>query len=56
MSPAANSGRTRPGDVARSFDAHARRYDQLVGANPGYHEHLRMSAERMALPLSLIHI
>jgi len=50
VSPSANSSRTRPGDVARSFDAHARRYDQLVGANPGYHEHLRMSAERMALP------
>ncbi len=25
-------------------------YDKLVGANPGYHEHLRMSAQRMGLP------
>jgi ubiquinone/menaquinone biosynthesis C-methylase UbiE len=36
--------------VARSFDVHARTYDKLVGANPGYHEHLRMSAKRMGLP------
>ena len=39
-----------PGDLARSFDRHARGYDRLVGANPGYHEHLRMSARRMGLP------
>jgi ubiquinone/menaquinone biosynthesis C-methylase UbiE len=36
--------------VARSFDAHARTYDKLVGSNPGYHEHLRLTAKRMGLP------
>jgi ubiquinone/menaquinone biosynthesis C-methylase UbiE len=38
------------GGVARSFDAHAHTYDKLVGANPGYHAHLRLSAKRMGLP------
>jgi ubiquinone/menaquinone biosynthesis C-methylase UbiE len=38
------------GNVARSFDRHAQSYDKLVGANPGYHEHLRMSTQRMGLP------
>jgi ubiquinone/menaquinone biosynthesis C-methylase UbiE len=46
--PRANA--VRPGEVARSFDRHARSYDRLVGANPGYHEHLRISAKRMGLP------
>jgi ubiquinone/menaquinone biosynthesis C-methylase UbiE len=36
--------------VARAFDVHAHTYDRLVAANPGYHEHLRMSARRMGLP------
>lgn len=36
-------------NVSRSFDDHARSYDRLVGANPGYHEHLRLSAKRMGL-------
>ncbi len=36
--------------VARAFDVHARSYDKLVNANPGYHEHLRLSAKRMGLP------
>lgn len=36
--------------VARTFDAHARSYDKLVGANPGYHEHLRLTTRRMGLP------
>lgn len=36
-------------DVTRAFDAHAAKYDRLVGANPGYHEHLRLSAKRMGL-------
>lgn len=35
--------------VSRSFDVHATSYDRLVGANPGYHEHLRLSARRMGL-------
>jgi ubiquinone/menaquinone biosynthesis C-methylase UbiE len=37
-------------DVVKSFDLHARSYDKLVAANPGYHEHLRLSARRMGLP------
>lgn len=37
-------------DVPDAFDAGADAYDGLVGANPGYHEHLRLSAERMQLP------
>lgn len=41
--------RITPADVSRSFDVHARSYDKLVGANPGYHEHLRLSARRMGL-------
>jgi ubiquinone/menaquinone biosynthesis C-methylase UbiE len=39
-----------PAGVPRAFDAHARSYDRLVGSNPGYHEHLRLSARRMGLP------
>jgi ubiquinone/menaquinone biosynthesis C-methylase UbiE len=42
-------GRIGPSNVARAFDEHARSYDRLVGANRGYHEHLRMSARRMGL-------
>ncbi|MBA2323126.1 MAG: class I SAM-dependent methyltransferase [Pseudonocardiales bacterium] len=36
--------------VPEAFDAAARGYDRLVGANPGYHDHLRLSAQRMRLP------
>ena len=36
--------------MSRAFDAHARSYDKLVGSNPGYHEHLRLSTRRMGLP------
>lgn len=36
--------------VPDAFDAAARGYDLLVGANPGYHEHLRLSAQRVGLP------
>jgi ubiquinone/menaquinone biosynthesis C-methylase UbiE len=39
-----------PSDVAATFDAGASSYDALVGANPGYHAHLRISAQRMRLP------
>lgn len=39
-----------PYDVPDAFDAGAQAYDGLVGANPGYHKHLRMSAQRMQLP------
>jgi ubiquinone/menaquinone biosynthesis C-methylase UbiE len=37
-------------EVPAAFDAHAESYDKLVGANPGYHEHLRMSVRRMRIP------
>jgi ubiquinone/menaquinone biosynthesis C-methylase UbiE len=37
-------------DLPAAFDAGAAAYDGLVGANPGYHRHLRMSAQRMGLP------
>lgn len=36
--------------VPAAFDAGAAAYDRLVGANPGYHDHLRLSAERMNVP------
>lgn len=36
--------------VPAAFDAGAFAYDRLVGANPGYHEHLRLSARRLRLP------
>ena len=37
-------------DIPGAFDAGAPAYDKLVGANPGYHAHLRLSAQRMRLP------
>jgi ubiquinone/menaquinone biosynthesis C-methylase UbiE len=36
--------------VPSAFDVGAAAYDRLVGANPGYHAHLRMSARRMRIP------
>ena len=39
-----------PAVVPEAFDSAARGYDRLVGANPGYHEHLRLSTRRMGLP------
>lgn len=36
--------------VPARFDQDAASYDRLVGANPGYHEHLRLSARRLGLP------
>ncbi|MGV0791820.1 class I SAM-dependent methyltransferase [Mycolicibacterium sp. XJ1819] len=39
-----------PADIPAAFDAGASAYDSLVGANPGYHAHLRISAQRMGLP------
>jgi ubiquinone/menaquinone biosynthesis C-methylase UbiE len=36
--------------VPSAFDQDATSYDRLVGANPGYHEHLAKSAERLRLP------
>jgi ubiquinone/menaquinone biosynthesis C-methylase UbiE len=38
------------GDIPGAFDVSAPAYDKLVGANPGYHSHLRLSAQRMRLP------
>ncbi|KMO67639.1 class I SAM-dependent methyltransferase [Mycolicibacterium chlorophenolicum] len=37
-------------DVPDAFDAGAGAYDGLVGANPGYNEHLLLSAQRMQIP------
>lgn len=37
-------------EVPGAFDGGAQDYDRLVGANPGYHDHLRMSARRMRIP------
>ena len=42
--------RLEPAGVPQEFDHAARAYDRLVGANPGYHEHLRLTVQRMALP------
>lgn len=36
-------------EVPAAFDAGSAAYDGLVGANPGYHRHLQMSAQRMRL-------
>ncbi|MCT7660840.1 class I SAM-dependent methyltransferase [Mycobacterium deserti] len=38
-----------PADIPAAFDAGAPSYDKLVDANPGYHEHLLISARRMRL-------
>jgi ubiquinone/menaquinone biosynthesis C-methylase UbiE len=36
--------------VPAAFDAGAAAYDRLVGANPGYHANLRLTARRMRVP------
>ncbi|WP_133827087.1 class I SAM-dependent methyltransferase [Actinomycetospora succinea] len=36
--------------VSAQFDQDAASYDRLVGANPGYYDHLRLSARRLELP------
>ena len=36
-------------DIPGAFDAGAPAYDKLVATNPGYHAHLKLSAQRMAL-------
>lgn len=36
--------------VPQAFDVVARTYDLLTGANPGYHRHLRDSAQRLGAP------
>ncbi|MGI9124195.1 MAG: class I SAM-dependent methyltransferase, partial [Mycobacterium sp.] len=40
----------RRAEVPGAFDVGASAYDRLVGANPGYHDHLRISARRMRVP------
>jgi ubiquinone/menaquinone biosynthesis C-methylase UbiE len=39
----------RDADLATAFDAGAPAYDLLVGRNPGYHDNLRSSAERLGV-------
>ena len=36
--------------VPDAFDVGASAYDRMVGANPGYHDHLRISAQRLRIP------
>jgi ubiquinone/menaquinone biosynthesis C-methylase UbiE len=43
-------GRLHDEVLTRAFDAGAPSYDAMVGRNPGYHEHLRLSVERLAIP------
>jgi ubiquinone/menaquinone biosynthesis C-methylase UbiE len=45
-----DAGPLRREAVPAAFDVGASAYDRLVGANPGYHAHLRLSARRMRLP------
>ena len=47
---ASGTGRIDTRSVPRAFDEHAASYDRLVDANPGYHDHLRLSVQRMGLP------
>ena len=44
-----NTGLPRA-DVPAAFDVGASAYDRLVGTSPGYHAHLRLSAQRLRLP------
>ena len=39
-----------PGELSAAFDAGAPAYDRLVGASPGYHTQLLLSARRMRIP------
>ena len=41
--------RRRKQEVPDDFDIVARSYDRLVRRNPGYVEHLRLSADRLAI-------
>jgi len=42
----------KAGAVTEEFDLAAADYDRMVGANPGYHEHLEISARRLARGLA----
>ncbi|OBA79944.1 ubiquinone biosynthesis methyltransferase UbiE [Mycobacterium sp. 1164966.3] len=46
-----DEARLRPGGLTDAFDVGAAAYDRLVGASPGYHADLRLSARRMRIPL-----
>ncbi|WP_104184047.1 class I SAM-dependent methyltransferase [Mycobacterium avium] len=46
----AGDTRPAPGNLAAAFDAGAATYDRLVGASPGYHAQLLLSARRMRIP------
>ncbi|HTX96222.1 MAG TPA: class I SAM-dependent methyltransferase [Mycobacterium sp.] len=39
-----------PSELSAAFDAGAAAYDRLVGASPGYHAQLLLSARRMRIP------
>ncbi|MFD0773669.1 ubiquinone biosynthesis methyltransferase UbiE, partial [Streptomonospora algeriensis] len=41
----------KTGAVTREFDLAAADYDRMVGANPGYHDHLDTSARRLGAGL-----
>jgi ubiquinone/menaquinone biosynthesis C-methylase UbiE len=43
-------GDAGPAELAAAFDAGAAAYDRLVGASPGYHAQLTLSARRMRIP------
>ncbi|MFZ1165111.1 class I SAM-dependent methyltransferase [Mycobacterium sp.] len=43
-----NTGLPRA-DVPAAFDVGASAYDRLVGSSPGYHAHLRLSAQRLQI-------
>lgn len=49
MSSVGNHGLPKA-EVPGAFDIGASAYDRLVGANPGYHDHLRISARRLRIP------
>ncbi|QBI53497.1 Demethylmenaquinone methyltransferase [Streptomonospora litoralis] len=42
----------KSGPVTEEFDRAAADYDRMVGANPGYHSHLEISARRLAAGLA----
>lgn len=50
MKASASKNPDDPADVPAAFDDGASTYDTLVDSNPGYHAHLRISAQRMGLP------
>jgi ubiquinone/menaquinone biosynthesis C-methylase UbiE len=45
-----SGGRPTRNHVPAAFDRGAAAYDRLVGANPGYHAHLRSSARALTVP------